>query len=175
MKTRLLLIAAFCLLSPTVALLAQSETRSFTDEEDARVATVAARQNAVTESLTAGDRFHNAGDNEKAASEWNRAGRFQLKLNKPEDAIVTFQRAVDVLATNPDSKTRVDSLNGLGTGSLRESYDAVVASGAQIYASGMSSKARGVAEADLEGKPVEFAMPNKLVQLAVEHDRLFTY
>jgi uncharacterized protein len=69
----------------------------------------------------------------------------------------------------------LDSLNGLGTGSLRESYDAVVASGAQIYASGMSSKARGVAEGDLEGKPVEFAMPNKLVQLAVEHDRLFTY
>ncbi|HEX3184555.1 MAG TPA: tetratricopeptide repeat protein, partial [Pyrinomonadaceae bacterium] len=67
----------------------------------------------MTESLTAGDRFHNAGDNERAASEWNRAGRFQLKLNKPEDAIVTFQRAVDVLATNADSKTRVDSLNGL--------------------------------------------------------------
>src|SRR4029079_2102017 len=99
--------------SPTVALLAQSETRTLTDEEDARVATVAARQNAVTESLTAGDRFHTAGDNEKAAGEWNRAGRFQLKLNKPEDAILTFQRAVDVLATNPDSKTRVARLNGL--------------------------------------------------------------
>ena len=82
MKTRLLLIAAFCLLSPTIALLAQSEARSFTDEEDARVATVAARQNAVTESLTAGDRFNNAGDNVKAASEWNRAGRFQLKFRR---------------------------------------------------------------------------------------------
>jgi uncharacterized protein len=69
----------------------------------------------------------------------------------------------------------LDSLVGLGTGSLRESYDAVVAGGVQLYASGMSSKARGVAEADLDGKPVEFAMPNRLVQLTVESDRVLTY
>ena len=69
----------------------------------------------------------------------------------------------------------LDSLVGLGTGSLRESYDAVVASGARIYASGMSSKARGVGETDFEGKPVEPAMPNRLVQLAVESDRVLTY
>jgi predicted peroxiredoxin len=69
----------------------------------------------------------------------------------------------------------LDSLTGLGTGSLRESYDAVVAAGTRIYASGMSSKARGVAEGDLEGKPVEFAMPPRLVQLALEADRVFTY
>jgi len=69
----------------------------------------------------------------------------------------------------------LDSLTGLGTGSLRESYDAVVASGARIYASGMSSKARGVGEPDLEGKPVELAMPNRLVQLALESDRVLTY
>ena len=68
----------------------------------------------------------------------------------------------------------LDSLVGLGTGSLRESYDAVVASGTRIYASGMSSKARGVGEADFEGKPVELAMPNRLVQLAVESDRVLT-
>ena len=69
----------------------------------------------------------------------------------------------------------LDTLEGLGTGSLRESYDAVVAGGARLYASGMSSKARGVTEADLEGKPVELAMPNRLVQLAVESDRILTY
>src|SRR5258705_7765503 len=111
MKTRLLLIAAFCLLWPTFALQTQGEAKAFTDEEDARVATVAARQNAVTDSLTVGDRFHNAGDNVKAAGEWNRAGRFQLTLNKPKEAIATFQRALDALATNPDPKTRVDSLS----------------------------------------------------------------
>jgi uncharacterized protein len=69
----------------------------------------------------------------------------------------------------------LDSLVGLGTGSLRESYDAVVASGARIYASGMSSKARGVGDPELEGKPVELALPNRLVELALESDRVLTY
>jgi predicted peroxiredoxin len=69
----------------------------------------------------------------------------------------------------------LDTLAGLGTGSLRDSYDAVVDSGARLYASGMSSKARGVAESDLDGKPVELAMPDRLVQLAVESDRILTY
>jgi hypothetical protein len=39
----------------------------------------------------------------------------------------------------------------------------------------MSSKARGVTDADLEGKSAEFAMPKRLVQLAFEADRTFTY
>jgi predicted peroxiredoxin len=69
----------------------------------------------------------------------------------------------------------LDSLVGLGTGSLRESYDAVVASGARIYVSGMSSKARGLGDPDLDGKPAELAMPNKLVQLALESDRVLVY
>jgi uncharacterized protein len=37
----------------------------------------------------------------------------------------------------------LDSLVGLGTGSLRESYNALVERGARFYVSGMSSKARG--------------------------------
>jgi predicted peroxiredoxin len=69
----------------------------------------------------------------------------------------------------------LDSLTGLGTGSLRESFDAVVGGGAELYASGMSSKARGVGEIDLEGKTVELAMPSRLVQLALEADRVLTY
>jgi predicted peroxiredoxin len=69
----------------------------------------------------------------------------------------------------------LDSLTGLGTGSLRESYDAIAAGGGRFYLSGMSSKARGVGEQDLEGKPAEMAMPNRLVQLVVECDRVLTY
>jgi uncharacterized protein len=69
----------------------------------------------------------------------------------------------------------LDSLTGLGTGSLRESYDAIVSGGGRFYLSGMSSKARGVSEQDLEGKPADMAMPNRLVQLAVECDRVLTY
>jgi hypothetical protein len=39
----------------------------------------------------------------------------------------------------------------------------------------MSSKARGVTEDDLNGKPAEFAMLKRLVQLSFEADRSFTY
>jgi predicted peroxiredoxin len=86
---------------------------------------------------------------------------------------VTMFLAGDAVQLLRDSV--LDSLTGLGTGSLRESYDAVVAGGARIYASGMSSKARGVGEAELEGKPVEFALPNVLVRLALEANAVITY
>jgi predicted peroxiredoxin len=69
----------------------------------------------------------------------------------------------------------LDSLSGLGTGSLRESFDAIAAGGRRFYVSGMSSQARGVTGHDLEGKPAELAMPTRLVQLAFEADRTFTY
>ena len=69
----------------------------------------------------------------------------------------------------------LDSLSGLGTGSLRESFDAIVGGGGRFYVSGMSSKARGVTEDDLAGKPAELAMPSRLVQLAFDADRTFTY
>jgi uncharacterized protein len=69
----------------------------------------------------------------------------------------------------------LDSLVGLGTGSLRESYDAVVAGGARIYASRMSSNARGLGQDDIEGKPVELATPNMLVEFTLESDRVLTY
>ncbi len=69
----------------------------------------------------------------------------------------------------------LDSLTGLGTGSLRESFDAIASGGGRFYVSGMSSKARGVTDGDLAGKPAECAMPQRLVQLAFEADRAFTY
>ncbi len=69
----------------------------------------------------------------------------------------------------------LDALTGLGTGSLRESFDAVVTGGGRFYVSGMSGKARGVSEDDLKGKPAEFAMPKRLVQLSFEADRTLTY
>ncbi len=69
----------------------------------------------------------------------------------------------------------IDHLAGLGTGNLRELYDAVVAAGTQIYMSGMSSKARGLGEDELKGKLYQFAKPSDLVRLALEHERMFTY
>ncbi len=69
----------------------------------------------------------------------------------------------------------MDAVQGIGTGSLREHFDALVAGGARFYASGMSSKARGLDDSALGGKPVEMAPPDKLVDLAFEADRVISY
>ena len=69
----------------------------------------------------------------------------------------------------------LNQVTGLGTGNLREHFDAIVKGGGKFYLSGMSSKARGVTEADLVNKSAEFAMPNVLIRLATESDRMFTY
>ena len=69
----------------------------------------------------------------------------------------------------------LDTLSGLGTGRLREHYDAIVKGGGRFYLSGMSSSARGVSTADLKDKPAELAPPSMLLRLSLEHDRMFTY
>jgi len=69
----------------------------------------------------------------------------------------------------------LDNLTGLGTGKLREHYDAIVSKGGKFYLSGMSSKARGITEEDLKDKPAEFAMPDVLVRLSIESDKMFVY
>ena len=69
----------------------------------------------------------------------------------------------------------LDGVAGVGTGKLREHYDAIAKGGGRFYLSGMSSAARGIAAADLQGKPAELSPPVVLLKLALEHDRMFTY
>jgi predicted peroxiredoxin len=69
----------------------------------------------------------------------------------------------------------LDNLAGLGTGKLREHYEVIVKKGGKFYLSGMSSKARGLNANDLKDKPAELAMPDVLVRLSVESDRMFVY
>lgn len=69
----------------------------------------------------------------------------------------------------------LDNLTGMGTGKLREHFDAIVKGGGKFYLSGMSSKARGITEDMLKDRPAEFAMPNVLVKLTVESDRVLVY
>lgn len=69
----------------------------------------------------------------------------------------------------------LDSLAGIGTGKLREHFDAIVKGGGQFYLSGMSSNARSLTDADIKGKPAQFAPPTVLLKLSLEHDRMFTY
>jgi len=104
---------AFCLVLATVALRAQEDTGVLTDEEDARVATVAARQTSVTNLLAISDHWRGSGDDVKAARARNRAGRFQLMLNQPDEAIATYRKALDVLRNTQHVRMRIDSLNGL--------------------------------------------------------------
>lgn len=69
----------------------------------------------------------------------------------------------------------MDAVQGVGTGNLREHFDALAAGGARFYASGMSSKARGLDAEALGGKRVELAPPDRLVELAFEADRVLSY
>lgn len=69
----------------------------------------------------------------------------------------------------------LETLTGTGTGKLSEHFEAIVRGGGKFYLSGMSAKARGLSEEILKGKPAEFAMPNVLVRLAVESDKMFVY
>jgi predicted peroxiredoxin len=67
------------------------------------------------------------------------------------------------------------NLTGLGTGKLKDHYDAIVAGGGTFYLSGMSGNSRGVLEDDIKDKPAEFAQPSVLLQLAIDSDRMFVY
>ena len=69
----------------------------------------------------------------------------------------------------------LDVGQGIGTGSLREHIDALVAGGATLVASGMSSKARGLGPDALGDLPVTMAMPDRLVELAFAADRVLVY
>ncbi|MEI6265983.1 MAG: DsrE family protein [Sphingobacteriia bacterium] len=69
----------------------------------------------------------------------------------------------------------LENLNGLGTGKLKEHFDILVKNGAKIYLSGNSSKARGITDADINAKPISFALPTVLVNLIKENDKNITY
>ena len=69
----------------------------------------------------------------------------------------------------------LSSVEGLGTGKLQDHFTALVEGGAKIFISGMSAKAREITDVQLEGKPAEFAMPSKLVELAAAADVVLAY
>jgi predicted peroxiredoxin len=69
----------------------------------------------------------------------------------------------------------IASVQGKGTGVLKEQFEALIAGGAHIYISGNSAKARNIGEDALAGKPAEFAMPTKLVELAAAADVVLVY
>ena len=73
------------------------------------------------------------------------------------------------------SDSALESLEGKGTGKLRDHFEKLAKGGVRFYVSGMSAKARGIGQTDLEGKPAEFATPDVLISLAAEADLVLTY
>ena len=69
----------------------------------------------------------------------------------------------------------LDNLVGLGTGKIRERYDAIVKRKMALYLSGMSCASGRITDNDLENKPAEKSMPNVLVQLTMDADKVLTY
>jgi len=69
----------------------------------------------------------------------------------------------------------MDAAVGIGTGSIREHYTAISAAGVPVFASGMSSKARGLDAAALGDKVVELVPPERLVELITQADSVVTY
>ena len=68
----------------------------------------------------------------------------------------------------------LDAANGVGTGSLREHFDALVAGGASLFGSAMSANARGI-DGETLGGAVELVKPDRLVALIAAADQVVTY
>ena len=86
---------------------------------------------------------------------------------------MTLFLAGDVVQLLPDAV--LDNVSGLGTGKLRESYEAIVAGSGRFFVSVKSSQGRGVTATDLDGKPAEFAPPSTLAGFIFGRDRTVTY
>ncbi|MFQ5998326.1 MAG: DsrE family protein [Candidatus Bathyarchaeia archaeon] len=95
------------------------------------------------------------------------------KTAKEEGHDVTMFLAGD--AVNLIKDETINSLVGIGTGSLKEHFDFITKQKIPIYLSGMSSKARGISENDLKDKNAQFALPKILVNLTVENDKVLVY
>ena len=65
-------------------------------------------------------------------------------------------------------------VQGVGTGSFGEHWEALTSAGVPIFLSGMSSNARGL-EPDAVAEGAEMAPPAKLVELATWADSTLTY
>jgi CHAT domain-containing protein/tetratricopeptide (TPR) repeat protein len=113
MKPGPLLLLAVCFISLTLCVQAQQNENMVADLEDARIASVAARQEVVANLLHTGNQLRDAGENAKAARAWNRAGRLQLQLSQLDQASETYANALRLVQQTADSPTIVDSLNGL--------------------------------------------------------------
>jgi predicted peroxiredoxin len=69
----------------------------------------------------------------------------------------------------------IENLAGLGTGSLKVHIDAIMLGGGRFFVAGLSAKSRGIEESDVAAKGAGFVLPNILVKLAAESDKILCY
>lgn len=109
-------------------------------------------------------------------------------VENPTKAALALLVAVTALADGHDvdvfvagdgvSALRPESaviMQGIGTGSVSEHLEKLRVGGAGLFASGMSSAARGLTPDQLQAQGFTPAPPNKLVELVVSADRTITY
>jgi CHAT domain-containing protein/tetratricopeptide (TPR) repeat protein len=87
-------------------------------ETKQKSATVAAREQTLSNLLVAAGKLRQANDTVKAIQTLNKAGHLQLDLFLQTDALKSFQQSYELLDQGADSVTRADTLNGLATAYL---------------------------------------------------------
>src|SRR5205085_4432202 len=88
--------------------------RQLASSADDAAVTLEGRQEALGKLEEAARLFISADETVEAARALNRAGRLQLALNAPLDALANHQRALELLTQTPAPDAEADSLNGLG-------------------------------------------------------------
>jgi len=109
-------------------------------------------------------------------------------VENPTKAALAFLVAATALSDGHDvdifvagdgvSALRAESasvMQGIGTGSVSDHLEKLRAGQAGLFASGMSSAARGLTPEQLKAQGFISAPPNKLVELVVAADRTITY
>jgi CHAT domain-containing protein len=87
-------------------------------DDDYLITSIDERRRAVVELRKKADELRRSGQVVDAARTLNRVGRFQIGMYVADEAIQTFQQALQLLDQQPDLQTKIDSLNGLAS-----SYD----------------------------------------------------
>lgn len=109
----ILLIVLTCFSPPASSRQTQDEDVLNRASDEVAV-TTDEKQRVLAILLAAASRSRNAGESLEAARYLNRAGRLQLRLNQPNDALATYREALAALEQAQDLPTNADGLTGLG-------------------------------------------------------------
>src|SRR5215207_9571695 len=108
-----LLLSVLCLALPAYAPDAQDKATGESQDSTENLTTVAAREQALAARLKSARELRQANDLLKAVQSLNQAGRLQLKLNQPDEALATFKESLTLTNQLRHPAAKVDALNGV--------------------------------------------------------------